>query len=161
MIEYHLNIGDVVTSSRNVSYTCFGLGSCIGLFMQDRVTGLSGGAHIFLPENEEGPLDTSKFYNVSSALDEILNRFKLSGSDLATLRAKVVGGANVLGGDSQTGERNAESVLNQLVARKIFIAALDVGGTYCRSAKFQSYTGELTVRVSPMNGSQNLLIKKL
>src|SRR4051812_37190267 len=114
MTEYHLNIGDVVTSSRNVSYACLGLGSCIGLFIQDRITGISGGAHIFLPENEEGPFEISKFYNVSSALEEILNQFKLKGSDLTALRAKVVGGANVLGGDSPTGDRNAKSVVNQL-----------------------------------------------
>jgi chemotaxis protein CheD len=161
MIEHHLNIGDVVTSSRNVSYTCFGLGSCIGLFLQDRITGLSGGAHIFLPEDESGPYDVSKRYNVSSALDEILKQFKSRGSDLTALRAKVVGGANVLGGDSQIGDRNTKSVVSQLVAKKIFIAALDVGGTYCRSAKFQSNTGQLTVRISQMNGTQNLLIKNL
>jgi chemotaxis protein CheD len=161
MIEYHLNIGDVVTSSRNASYACFGLGSCIGLFIQDRITGLSGGAHIFLPENEDGPFGTSKFYNVSSAFEEILNQFKLKGSDLTTLRAKVVGGANVLSGDSQTGYHNTKSVVSQLVARKIFIAALEVGGTYCRSAKFQGNTGQLTVRISQMNGTQDLLIKNL
>ncbi len=161
MIEYHLNIGDVVTSSRDASYACLGLGSCIGLFVQDRITGLSGGAHIFLPENEDGPPGVSKFYNVSSALNEILSQFKSKGSDLNTLRAKVVGGANVLGGDSQTGHRNSKSVLSQLVARKIFIAAQDVGGTSCRSAKFQSTTGQLTVRISQMNGTQNLLIKNL
>jgi hypothetical protein len=51
--------------------------------------------------------------------------------------------------------------VSELKARKIYIAALDVGGTYCRSAKFQSNTGQLTVRVSPMDGTQNLLIKNL
>src|SRR6478609_4263347 len=42
MIQYKLNIGDVVISDSPATYTCFGLGSCIGLFIQDRLTGLSG-----------------------------------------------------------------------------------------------------------------------
>ena len=141
MIEYHLNIGDVVTSSRNVSYACFGLGSCIGLFVQDRIHRLSGGAHIFLPENEDGPFDASKFYNVSSALDEILNQFKTQGSDLTTLRAKVVGGANVLGGESQTGHRNVKSMVNQLVARKFSLLPLRWVGPTAGVQNFKAIQG--------------------
>lgn len=67
-------------------YSCFGLGSCIGLFVQDRLRGLSGGAHILLPESEKVP-DGFKFYNVIAALDEILNHFKSQGSNLSALRA--------------------------------------------------------------------------
>src|SRR4051812_11663902 len=96
MIEYKLNIGDVVASAVPASYICFGLGSCIGLFIQDRVTGISAGAHIFLPEEEQEPADSSKFYSATAAIDNILEQFKFHGNDLTALRAKVTGGANVL-----------------------------------------------------------------
>ncbi|HCW06312.1 MAG TPA: hypothetical protein DGG95_02985 [Cytophagales bacterium] len=151
MIEYKLNIGDVITSSAKVSYTCFGLGSCIGLFIQDRLTGQSGGAHIFLPDDEYGPTHYSRFCNVTSALNEILRQMKLNGSNLTSLRAKITGGANVLGAFSTTGERNAQSVLKQLIERKIFIAASDLGGSYCRTAKFESNSGILSVRIPQLN----------
>ncbi|HEY5744492.1 MAG TPA: chemotaxis protein CheD [Chryseolinea sp.] len=145
MIEHTLSIGDVVISARPASYTCFGLGSCIGLFIQDRPKGISGGAHIFLPENEKGPNDYAKFYNVSTALDEIFNQFRMHGSNLTSLRAKVVGGANVVGVNAHAGLRNSESVVSHLVANRIFIAALDVGGHLSRTARFQGDTGQLRV----------------
>ncbi|SHH93836.1 chemotaxis protein CheD [Chryseolinea serpens] len=151
MIEYTLAIGDVAISPGPANYTCFGLGSCIGLFIQDRTTGLSGGAHILLPENDKGPNDCAKFYNVSTALEEMLNRFKKCGNSLTSLRAKVVGGANVIGVNTRAGLRNSESVVSRLIANKIFIAALDVGGNWCRTAKFCGSTGELKVRI-PGNG---------
>lgn len=151
MIEYTLNIGDVATSLKPANYTCFGLGSCIGLFIQDRITGLSGGAHIFLPENEEGPSNTNKFYSVTTALNEILERFKFHGNNLTSLRAKVAGGANVITMSMQTGERNAQSVVSHLISNKIFIAAMDIGGTMCRTAKFQSSNGQLIVRTPQTN----------
>jgi chemotaxis protein CheD len=150
-MEYQLNIGDVVTSGSTANYTCFGLGSCIGLFMQDRVTGLTGGAHILLPDDETVPLGTLKFYSVQRAIDEILRRMKVKGSSLTTLRAKVTGGANVIGATSEIGGRNIESVVANLRERKIFLAAMDVGGTYCRTARFESQTGLLQVRLPQLN----------
>jgi chemotaxis protein CheD len=151
MINFNLSIGDVAISSQKANYTCFGLGSCIGLFIQDRVQRLSAGAHIFLPESENGPTGHAKFYSVKNAIDEILIQLKRGGSTLQTLRAKVTGGANVVRLNSQTGERNAESVLRYLTENKIYIAAVDVGGTYCRTARFESETGLLTVKTPQIN----------
>jgi chemotaxis protein CheD len=151
MIDYQLNIGDVAISTRSAKYTCYGLGSCIGLFIHDRLTGISGGAHILLPESEKGPADFAKYYNVTEAIDEILTRMKFTGNPLNTLRAKITGGANVVSINCHTGQRNIESVTRHLTERKIFLAASDVGGTYCRSAKFESSTGLLTVRIPQIN----------
>jgi len=151
VIEYTLNIGDVITSSGNVNYTCFGLGSCIGLFIHDRLNNLSAGAHILLPELDEGPCGYMKYYNATSAIQQILLRLKSKGSTLESLRAKIVGGANVLGVNMLTGSRNIDSVVKNLTANKIYIAATDVGGTHCRTAKFESSTGRLTVRRPELN----------
>jgi len=147
MIQYNLNIGDVVISDGPATYTCFGLGSCIGLFIQDRLTGLSGGAHIFIPESIDTTTEDNKFYSATSAVQNILKQFKERGSTLAYLRAKVVGGANVLGSNIETGEQNTSSVMQQLIASRIFIAATDVGGKDCRTAHFKTATGELIVKV--------------
>ncbi len=146
MIEYKLNIGDVATSSGKVNYTCFGLGSCIGLFLQDRVTGFSGGAHILLPDWELSSFTDAKFYNVTSALNEILSQFKTNGISTTALRAKVTGGANVISLNGKTGERNVQSIIKHLTQHKIYIAALDVGGNLSRTARFESETGKLTVK---------------
>ncbi len=151
MIEYTLNIGEVATSTEKATYTCLGLGSCVGLFIQDRISGHSGGAHIFLPDAELAPENYSQFSSATYAIDEILRRMKMNGSCLTSLRAKVTGGANVLGTQMSIGERNAQSVLKELIDRRIFIAAKDLGGNYSRSAKFESDSGVMTVRISQIN----------
>lgn len=147
MIEYRLNMGDVVTSPRQARYACFGLGSCIGVFIQDRSRGLTGAAHVLLPGKEQGP-DNIKFYNVITAVDEILSQFRLQGSCLTSLRAKITGGANVININSNMGARNTESIIGYLTKNIIYIAAVDVGGKQSRTAKFESATGDLMVKIS-------------
>ena len=149
MTHYCLNMGDVAVNAGNATYTCYGLGTCIGLFLHDRVTGISGGAHILLPADADDPEGDHKFYDVASALNRMLEEFRRLGSSLDTLRAKIAGGANVLRSNSyNTGEKNTRQVMTMLIERKIFIAAADVGGTYSRTAVFTGNTGQLLVRVA-------------
>jgi chemotaxis protein CheD len=139
-----LNIGDVKTFDSPVVLTCFGLGSCIGLFVQDRTTGLSGGAHILLPtgvrDNEENG------YVAKHAVDKLLIQFQHRGSGLATLRAKITGGANVLNTSINIGAQNIKSLMKELIQRNIYIAASDVGGVESRTARFESQSGKLYVK---------------
>lgn len=140
MREYKLNIDELVVSKHEQTvYNCLGLGSCIGLFLQDRQTGISGGAHILLPQN------------VPAVIAELLRQFKALGSDLLNLRAKVAGGANVIATGYEVGSQNTSSVLEQLIQQRIYIAAQDVGGRLSRSAQFDARTGTMTVRFSQSN----------
>jgi len=151
MIEYKLNIGDVVTSSADASYRCFGLGSCVGLFIQDRLTGLSGGAHIFLPEEQTAPVGYPALCSSTYAIEELLKQMKMHGSSLLNLRAKVTGGANLFGVSYSIGERNSQSVIRELINKKIFVAGHDLGGTHCRTVKFESNSGLLFVSKPQIN----------
>ncbi|MGC3943073.1 MAG: chemotaxis protein CheD [Chryseolinea sp.] len=144
MKVYTVNIGQVVTHQGRAQYNCFGLGSCIGLFLHDRQLGLTGAAHILLPDAERGP-DTHGWYCADDAIAELVRRFQQHGSSLAGLSAKMVGGANTLG-TTETGAKNVQSVMHHLRKRNIFIAATDVGGTLSRTAQFETTTGTLTVR---------------
>ncbi len=139
-----LNINEVDVTGKPVIYTCYGLGSCIGLFLTDRLRGLSGGAHIPLPVSTE----ESEWYGVSGMIDILLENLKSMGSDLNCLRAKVTGGAQVFENMTNIGDQNVQSVLQQLVNRKIYLAAKDVGGKVSRTARFNSVTGELKISTS-------------
>lgn len=151
MKEYKLNIGDLrVSKEEAVTFTCLGLGSCIGLFLQDRSTGLSGGAHILLPADCTNSMD-GKYYAVKQAVDEMIRQFKEAGSTTLNLRAKIAGGANVVSTGSNTGQRNTETVVHELVQNKVYIAAMDVGGKTSRSARFDGKSGALTVRIPETN----------
>jgi chemotaxis protein CheD len=138
-----LNINDIDVTSRNMIYTCYGLGSCIGLFVTDRITGLSGGAHIPMPAPNGG-----EFLDAGCMLNALLNEFKARGSQLLGLRAKLTGGAQVYASALNIGEQNVRAVVNLLVEQKIYIAASDVGGVVSRTARYNTLTGDLNITTS-------------
>lgn len=145
MMEHRmLSINDVSVSDRPVVYICYGLGSCIGLFITDRAKAVSGGAHIALAMSSH----VEQYPAASDMIDRLLNGLKERGSDLTCLRAKVTGGAKVYDGSPDIGTCNIEVVLRYLVSRKIFIAATDVGGRHARTARFDCKTGELGITTS-------------
>ncbi len=139
-----LGISELYSSDKPVEYTCYGLGSCIGLFINDRVKGLSGGAHIALP----GPTNESEFIDAEKMIDGLLEQLSNQGSDLLTLRAKVTGGAQVFESALDIGKQNIEMVLKQLTNKRIFIAAMDVGGKVSRTARFNGESGEVKISTS-------------
>lgn len=144
MKVYKLNIGEVATHNGKAQYKCFGLGSCIGLFVSDRLSNVTGAAHILLPDGECGP-DASGWYSADVAVRELMRRFQQQGSTLTALSAKLAGGANTLGAHG-TGFRNIQSVIAQLRQRNIFIAGSDVGGTRSRTVCYEAPTGSLAIR---------------
>jgi chemotaxis receptor (MCP) glutamine deamidase CheD len=70
---------------------------------------------------------------------------------LQNLRAKITGGANVVATSCETGLMNIDNVVKELVERKVYIAAMDVGGRQSRTARFNSQTGTLSVRIPETN----------
>jgi len=149
--EYSISPGEVKSFSTPVTISCFGLGACVGVFLQDQKKGIAGGAHINLSEdlNEFGP--DGKADKVKQAIHELLSQLKARGSDLKALRAKVAGGASSPASPSFAGSKNIESVINYLIEEKVFLAAMDVGGTQNRIAKFDGVSGMLLVRHSDSN----------
>lgn len=157
MIEFRLNMGDLVTTDRrDVMFTCLGLGSCIGLFLQDRTARVSGGAHILLPTAEPSGFSNQAFFDASSAVMELLRQFRAMGSTLKNVRAKMAGGAHVVDIKKNVGAQNLLSVQQLLIQQNIFIAAMDVGGVHCRSVRFQSASGDMHVRVPHTNEVRTL-----
>ena len=141
-----LNINEMDVAHDDRVYTCYGLGSCIGLFVADRIKGLSGGAHIALPDS----LASGDFLGALYIIEELLSAFEAQGSDLNNLRAKVTGGASVVENSFNIGEQNSKVVLQQLAHKKIFIAATDVGGKVSRTARFNTVTGMLQISTSEL-----------
>jgi chemotaxis protein CheD len=135
-----LNINQTDVTEDAVLYTCFGLGSCIALFVNDRMTGLAGGAHIPVAKESEGDLRSG-----GELLDELLAKFRSKGSSLTLLRAKIAGGAQILNSRMNIGKDNIELIRRELVDRRVLIAAEDLGGCLPRTARFNTRTGDLVI----------------
>jgi chemotaxis protein CheD len=140
-----LKINEAHVTREPVYYTCYGLGSCVSVFITDRLKRLAGGAHIPLPS---GSQSSKNFAKADQLISHLIEQFKQKGSNLETLRAKITGGAQVMELSMELGKKNVESVKDLLIAHKIFIASQDVGGKISRTARFNSQTGELHISTS-------------
>jgi len=139
-----LHINDLCVTRQPVVYTCFGLGSCIALFVVDRLSGITGGVHIPLPDT----IGPGEFLSAARLIETLLGNFEKLGSNLFYLKAKMAGGAQVYESAVNLGRQNIDSVVTHLATRKIFLAASDVGGRLARTAHFNSVTGALTIFTS-------------
>lgn len=141
MPEYYLNLGELVVTDQAATIACFGLGSCVGLFLWDRISKVGAGAHIVL----SGNLERDSTANAHKAVEELLKEITRLGGNIAGLRAKVAGGASLYRTSMPIGERNVQAVSQLLLEHKIYLAAKDVGGTWSRSAVFNTQDGSLTI----------------
>jgi chemotaxis protein CheD len=139
-----LQINDLCVTRQPVMYTCFGLGSCIALFIADRLTGVTGGVHIPMPDE----ITAGELLSAARLMEALLSNFQELGSNLSFLRAKIAGGAQIYDSVNCLGQQNIDAVLTHLRERKIFLAAADVGGNLARTAHFNSVTGALTIFTS-------------
>lgn len=145
MQHISLNIGEVRATRKPANIYCHGLGSCIGVFIYDNNSSITGGAHIMLPGIwDEHPVNPTCFS--FNAIDQLLNHMRGLGSDLRNLRAKIVGGANVTSISSiEVGKSNIDAIEKELAARSVFISGTETGGEISRTAVFESKTRELEV----------------
>lgn len=139
-----LNINEMDVTSSPIVYTCYGLGSCIGLFVSDRVKKLTAGAHIPFPFSD----NAEELHGANRMIDDLMHLMEVQGSDLRCLRAKLTGGAQVYPGTNNIGRQNIEAVLQMLTDRKVYVASSDVGGQISRTARFNSETGDLYISTS-------------
>ncbi|QHT67721.1 chemotaxis protein CheD [Rhodocytophaga rosea] len=144
--EFVLQMGDIKVSAGSGIFTCFGLGSCVGLFLHDRVHKIGGGAHIMFPDYHARTVIQAKSYYAEPAIEEVLKQMKEAGADLEKLRAKLVGGAQVMDAKLlDMGFQNTHAIRNALTRYKIYIAAADLGGYTSRTARFKIADGSLSV----------------
>ncbi|HEY9297706.1 MAG TPA: chemotaxis protein CheD [Phormidium sp.] len=144
--EYVIQMGELQASVKPAIITCFGLGSCIGLFLYDRVHKIGGGAHIMLPTYNPAYTINSRLYFASDAVDELIYEMVNMGAGNTGLRAKLVGGASVAGIHYMNiGKKNSDITQLLLIERNIYIAASDLGGNLGKTARFDISTGMVAI----------------
>ncbi|EQB88530.1 chemotaxis protein CheD [Clostridium punense] len=149
--EIKVGIADLKLARVPDRLITIGLGSCVGIALLDKTSGIGGLAHIMLP-------DSTKFSKVNNdikfadlAIPILVNKMKEMGANARNLRAKIAGGASMFNfSDSKInmdiGERNSNAVKEILRIFSIPIDSEDVGGTKGRTITFDTVTGELYVR---------------
>ena len=125
------------------------LGSCVAVCLWDGERGVGGMNHYLLPHRAGAGESSPRFGNV--AMGGLLDEVVRLGGRFSHLRAKVFGGASVLGapvpGVEPLGEQNVRLARSLLASAGIPIAAEDTGGSRGRRLIFQTDDGLALVKL--------------
>lgn len=138
------------TSVDGAVLVSLGLGSCIGLALLDRRTGLAGLAHIVLPSSSGHAASCSHKF-ADRAVPELIERVVAEGGRRPMLEAVLVGGASMFAGSTPSldvGQRNEAAVRDQLAAHRVPVIAAKTGGARGRTIRVHVASGLITVRES-------------
>lgn len=121
------------------------LGSCVAVCLRDRRRSLGGMNHILLPEG--GPSDFLSRSVGAGAMEALINALLKLGASRSDLEAKVFGGAAVVAGLSDIGERNGAFALDYLATERIPVISQSLGGSRARHIKFWPAIGRVTQKL--------------
>ena len=131
--------------------TTLGLGSCIGIAIYDPVTKIGGLAHIMLPDSTTIRNNSNIPKFADTGIEELVRQVTRKGANRSRLVAKIAGGAQMFGFNSNSemvrvGERNVQATKKKLAQMRIPILAEDTGKNFGRTVIFYPETGDFVIR---------------
>jgi len=154
LVTHKVGLGDLKIAQGPALFSALGLGSCIGLVLQDPQKDLAGMVHIVLPEAfPDKPVERlGKF--ASTAVQALYNALVAKGASPTSIRAAYAGGAQVFKFGNATsdrldvGARNALAVAKYVKTLNIKVLSHDIGGSNSRTVIFCTQSGELKIRTA-------------
>ena len=131
--------------------TTLGLGSCVGIALRDPVTKIGGLAHIMLPDSTTIRNNSNIPKFADTGIEELVKQVTRRGANRSRLVAKIAGGAQMFGFNSNSemvrvGERNVQATKKKLAELRIPILAEDTGKNFGRTVIFYPETGDFVIR---------------
>ena len=131
--------GEQAIGTRDTQVISTILGSCVALCLWDDVRRIGGMNHILIPDGHLG--DVAILGAGATSIERLINALMRCGADRNRLQSKVFGGASIVAGLSDVGERNVRFVFNYLRTEGIPCRASSVGGTLARQIRFRPTDG--------------------
>lgn len=144
--KYYLFPSNIKVSGKHL-YIHTILGSCVAVCMYDEKTGIGGMNHYMLPVWNGTGLATPKYGNI--AIQRLYENMLQSGASAANIKAKVFGGANVLGYENdfhKIGKRNIGLAFQKLEELGVEVVSYSVGGNRGRKIIFDTSDGVIRQR---------------
>lgn len=121
------------------------LGSCVATCLYDEAAQIGGMNHFLLPDGG-GSNQSSARYGVN-AMELLINDLIKRGASRRALKAKVFGGARMIAGLTDIGQKNASFVLDFLRREGIECVSQSLGGTQARRIEFWPGDGRARQRL--------------
>lgn len=146
-----VGMADMQAARHPAVLTTLGLGSCVGIALYDRTTGVVGLAHCMLPDSTQTKNVSNIAKFVDTAIGALVNEMVAMGANRAKIVAKLAGGAQMFNFSQSSdlmriGFRNVTAAKEKLEQMKIPLVSEDTGGNYGRTIVLDSATGILQVK---------------
>lgn len=150
-VEIKVGMADLNVCVSPDRITTLGLGSCVGIAIRDPVTKIGGLAHIMLPDSTTIRNNSNIPKFADTGIEELVKQVTRRGANRTRLVAKIAGGAQMFGFNSNSemvrvGERNVQATKKKLAQMKIPILAEDTGKNFGRTVIFYPETGDFVIR---------------
>jgi len=150
-VEIKVGMADLNVCVSPDRITTLGLGSCVGIALRDPVTKIGGLAHIMLPDSTTIRNNSNIPKFADTGIEELVKQVTRRGANRSRLVAKIAGGAQMFGFNSNSemvrvGERNVQATKKKLAQLKIPILAEDTGKNFGRTVIFYPETGDFVIR---------------
>lgn len=145
-----VGISDMNVVRKPDALVTYALGSCVGICLYDRASGVAGLSHVLLPDSTMCPNDKNVMKFADTAVKALIERMERAGARRTRITAKIAGGARLFGTAEgiQIGDRNVAAVKAQLFQYSIPIMAEDTGLNYGRTVEFCAEDGMMHVKTA-------------
>ncbi|WP_411837093.1 chemotaxis protein CheD [Paracoccus sp. ME4] len=120
------------------------LGSCVSACIMDADRGIGGLNHFLLPDAGPGGPDIRY---AAAAMEVLVNGLMRRGAVRGRMRAKLFGGARMMAGLPDIGQRNADAARRFLQDEGIALVASDLCGTQARRIRFWPVIGRVQLHL--------------
>ncbi len=150
-VEIKVGMADLNVCVSPDRITTLGLGSCVGIALRDPVTKIGGLAHIMLPDSTTIRNNSNIPKFADTGIEELVKQVTRRGANRSRLVAKIAGGAQMFGFNSNSemvrvGEGNVQATKKKLAELRIPILAEDTGKNFGRTVIFYPETGDFVIR---------------
>ncbi len=140
-VEIKVGMADLNVCVSPDRITTLGLGSCVGIALRDPVTKIGGLAHIMLPDSTTIRNNSNIPKFADTGIEELVKQVTRRGANRSRLVAKIAGGAQMFGFNSNSemvrvGERNVQATKKKLAELRIPILAEQTGKNFGRTVIF-------------------------
>ena len=139
MCPQHISQGEYAASGEGGRSITTILGSCVASCVYDEGAKVGGMNHFLLPESNNVSVQAASFG--VNAMELLINDLIKLGARRGQLKCKVFGGARMIEGLSDVGQKNAHFILEFLRREGIECAGQSLGGTQARRVEFWPDSG--------------------
>ena len=125
----------------------YALGSCVGIFLYDRIQKIAGLSHVLLPDSASCSGDKNILKYADTAIEELVRRMENLGCRRSLITAKIAGGADMFSFSGLSiGQRNVDTTKKELARLQIKLVSEDTGSNYGRTVECDPETGDMIIK---------------